>query len=269
MSVHVGVGYNRPRVVEELQERIPQEWCVLQPLLPKYPQGEDEVLVRTLLDLRVPAGGFASDVGALVVDVQACVAAYEAAFEGKPLVERVVSVAGSAVKDPANVRARIGTPLSEFVRLADGGVTVLGGVMRGAAVEDLDQNAILADTKAVVGLKRPRPVLNAVGDPGFDRDSFTNVFVPLPGIAKVADVGLHGLERDCIRCGYCLDVCPQNLAPIWIAQFARNEGGLEDAKALDMAACVECGLCSYVCPSKIPVMSWIQEGKAAARKGEG
>ncbi len=268
VEVHVGIGWNRPRLIEALQDSVPQEWCIVHPLKNKYPQGEDEVLLRTILELRVPAGGTASQVGCLVVDVQTAVAAYEAVFEGRPLVERVVSLAGSAMQQPANVRVRVGTALGDLVKLKEAGTTVLGGVMRGVAVDDMDAASVLRDTKAVVALKHPRKALNAVSELGFRRDSFTHVYLSLPGLTKIADVGLHGMERACVKCGYCFDVCPQNLAPITIAEYAGSER-LEDAKALDMAACVECGLCTYVCPSKIPVMSQIQDGKRAALEEEG
>lgn len=268
VEVHIGIGWNKPRLIEEIQDRIPQEWCYVHPLKTKYPQGEDEVLLRTMLELRVPASGAPSDVGCLVCDVQQAVSAYEAVLEGRPMVDRVVSVAGSALHEPANVRVRIGTPLSDFVKLKEAGTTVLGGVMRGVAVDDLQAASVLRDTKAIVALRQPKKALNAVTELGFRRDSYTNVYLSVPGVEKIADVGLHGMERPCLRCGYCFDVCPQNLAPIVIADYARAEK-LEDAVSLDMGACIECGLCSYVCPSKIPVMSRIQDGKRALLQEEG
>lgn len=268
VEVHICIGWNKPRIIEEIQTRIPQEWCFIHPLKNKYPQGEDEVLLRTILNLRVPAGGFASDVGALVCDVQQAVAAYEAVLEGKPFVERVVSVAGSALQKPINVKVRIGTPLDDFLKLSESGATLLGGVMRGVKVDDLKSVSVLRDTKSIVSLKYPKKALNAVSEAGFRRDSYTNVYAVIPGLKKIADIGLHGMDRACVRCGFCFDVCPQNLAAITIGEFAKQEQ-LEDCKELDISACVECGLCSYVCPSKIPVMTLIQDGKAKIAEEEG
>jgi len=267
-EVHIGIAWNKPRIIEEIHSRIPQEWCYVYPLKNKFPQGEDEVLLRTILGLRVPAGGVPSQVGALVCDVQQAVAAYEAVLEGKPFVERVVSVSGSAMQTPSNMKVRIGTPLNDFVKLSEAGSTVLGGVIRGVKIDNLKTVSVLRDTKSIVALKHPRKALTAVSEPGFRRDSYTNVYAVIPGLTKIADDGLHGMDRACVRCGYCFDVCPQNLAPIIIGEHAKQDQ-LEDCKELDIGACVECGLCSYVCPSKIPVMTLIQDGKAKIAEEEG
>ncbi|MCS6903679.1 MAG: RnfABCDGE type electron transport complex subunit C [Candidatus Bipolaricaulota bacterium] len=267
VQVHIGLGYNKPRIYEELITRLEYyDWCTIHQLLPKYPQGDDAVLVRTLLDLLVPQGGYATDIQCVVQDVQQCVAAYEAVIEGKPFVERVISVAGSAVKEPKNLRVRIGTPISN---LLDNNLSVprariiLGSVLRGRDQQSLEV-PVLQETPAVIALKEAQAELMPVAGPGFDRDSFTGAYVSLPWLKiKRATTSLNGNERACVRCGYCLDVCPQNLFPAMLGEYCANDL-VSNAVEIDLMACIECGLCAYVCPSKIPLLEQIRKGKRQA-----
>ena len=56
-------------------------------------------------------------------------------------------------------------------------------------------------------------------------------------------------ESVCIRCGKCVDVCPERLVPQILAEYAeryewdlfRRAGGMN---------CCECGSCTYVCPAR-------------------
>ncbi|MCI2431097.1 RnfABCDGE type electron transport complex subunit C [Candidatus Acetothermia bacterium] len=267
VQVHIGLGYNKPRIYEELITRLEYyDWCTVHQLLPKYPQGEDAVLTRTLIDLLVPKGGYVTDIQCVVQDVQHCVAAYEAVVEGKPFVERVISVAGSAVKEPKNLRVRIGTPIAELLDnniCSKAARIVLGSVLHGRDQQNLDLPA-LKDTPAVVALKEAEAELMPVAGPGFDRDSFTGAYVSLPWLKiKRANTSLNGNERACVRCGYCLDVCPQNLFPAMLGEYCANHL-VSDALNIDLMACIECGLCAYVCPSKIPLLEQIREGKRHA-----
>lgn len=265
VEVHVGIGYDQPRILEELENRMDyHDWLYIHPLLPKYPQGEDEVLTKTLLNLETPSGKSVTAIGAVVCDVQQVIAAYEAVLEGKALIERVISLGGSAIRKPANVRVRVGTPVGDLLR-EFGHETpsrvILGGPMTGTAVGNLDA-PILRDTRALVVLREPT---KRGASPGFGYDSYTRIVPPVLGGPRRATTGLNGTPRPCIHCGYCVDVCPQNLFPIWIAEASR-QGDLVKAERLDAFACVECGLCSYVCPSKISVMSEILEAKRAIRE---
>ncbi len=269
VEVHMGLGYNRPRAVEELQIRMEYyDWFHIHPLLPKYPQGEDEVLIKSLLDRQLPAGHTAPEIGVVAADVQQCVAAYEAVLEGRPFIERVISIGGSAIERPANLRVRLGTPAGELLSargLRSPARIILGGPLRGVSLSDVD-TPVLRDTRALVALAEPRRRLFAGMTPGFGYDSYTKILPPLGLRAKRATTGLNGPERPCIHCGYCLDVCPQNLLPITLAERA-EQGLLRQAEKLDIFACIDCGLCSYVCPSKLPLASQIAKGKAALREG--
>ncbi len=266
VEVHVGLSFDQPHILEELEDRMEyHDWLYLHPLLPKYPQGEDEILIKTLLNLEVPSGRRATAIGAVVCDVQQTIAAYEAALEGRAFVERVIALGGSALARPAHVRVRVGTPvrtlLNEFGCEAPARV-ILGGPLRGRAVSE--DSPVLRDTRAVVALKEPVRKLFGGLSPGFGYDSYTKIIPPFGGLRR-AVAGLGGVPRPCVHCGYCVDVCPQNLFPIWIAE-ASEAGDLSRAEELDIFACVECALCSYVCPSKISVMEEIQQGKRAIRE---
>lgn len=263
VQVHIGLAYNKPRIYEELIERLEYyDWCTIHQLRPKYPQGDDAVLIRTLLGLLLPQRGYATDVGCVVQDVQHCVAAYEAVVEGKPFVERVVSVAGSAIKEPGNYRVRVGTPIANLLEknLKCNGRIVVGSVMRGQAQGDLEV-PITRETPAVIALREAQYELFPIAGPGFDRDSFTGAYLSLPWVKyKRATTSLNGNPRTCVKCGYCVDVCPQNLVPALLGEYSAN-GLLSEAQSIDLFACIECGLCAYVCPSKIPLLEQIREGK--------
>lgn len=262
VQVHIGLGYNKPRIYEELIKRFEHsDWCTIHQLRPKYPQGDDAVLIRTLVGLLLPQRGYATDVGCVVQDVQHCVAAYEAVVEGKPFVERVVSVAGSTIKDPGNYRVRVGTPIGNLLEnnLKGNGRIVLGSVMRGQAQGDLEV-PITRETPAVIVLREAERELFPIAGLGLDRDSFTRAYLSLPWVKKRATTSLYGNPRPCVKCGYCVDVCPQNLVPALLGEYSAN-GLLSEAQNIDLFACIECGLCAYVCPSKIPLLEQIREGK--------
>lgn len=262
VQVHIGLAYNKPRIYEELIKRFERsDWCTIHRLRPKYPQGDDAVLIRTLLGLLLPQRGYATDAGCVVQDVQQCIAAYEAVVEGKPFVERVVSVAGSAIKEPGNYRVRVGTPIGDLLEnnLKGNGRIVMGSIMRGQAQGDLDV-PITREIPTAIALREAERELFPIARLGWDCDSFTKVYFSLPWVKKRATTSLHGSPRPCVKCGYCVDVCPQNLVPALLGEYSAN-GLLSEAQDIDLFACIECGLCAYVCPSKIPLLEQIREGK--------
>ena len=161
-------------------------------------------------------------------------AAYEAAMEAKPFVERVVTIGGSAIGSPSIARVRIGTVIADVLEqfnVSLPSTVILGGPMRGQEV-DPAETPILRDSMALLALKGPTKKLLGGMTPGFGFDSYTRIIPPLFGGLRKATTGLNGPEKPCIRCGYCVDVCPQNLHSIWLAEAA-DRGDSTEMKKLD------------------------------------
>jgi len=233
-SIIVGVEGNKPDAIDALNKAGSGEDGLSVVTLPvKYPQGAEKQLIKALLDREVPPPpGLPMDVGVVVQNVGTCVAVKEAVSDGKPLVERIVTVSGSGISRPANLRVRIGTPLQNLVEACGGmkdGVAriLMGGPMMGMAQSSLDVPVI----KGTSGL----------------------LFLRREDLARKT-------EKPCIRCGRCVRACPMIISPQTIALFARNKmfDHAEKWRALD---CIECGCCAFSCPSTIPLVHLIRYAK--------
>lgn len=195
-----------------------------------YPQGAEKNIVYSVTGRKVPnEGGLPLDVGCVVQNVQTVKAVYDAVYENKPLIERVMTVTG-AVREPKNMLVRIGTPVNELIEHAGGykgrpKKVIFGGPMMGTALLD-DTAHVIKGTSGIV------------------------IQNELPG----------GEERDCIRCGRCIEACPMNLMPTMIHQYARK-GYTDKTDEYHVRDCVECGACAYECPSKIPLVQWAKYAK--------
>ena len=235
------------------------------PVVSKYPQGYDEVLVPTMLNKKFPYGYSAANIGIVVLNIQAVLHAHGAVTEGKPLIERIIALCGPSFKEPIHIKARVGTPL-EFIlkgRLKDKSPRIaLNSLLTGVELN-----------KFYLPIDRTFSQLIAIPDdkerkflaflrPGIKRDSYSLAFASsYLKTKKLPDTNFHGEERPCIQCGYCISVCPVKIIPTLLDRIARV-GVKETLMRYGIFNCIDCNLCSYVCPSKIPLAKNLREAKA-------
>jgi Na+-translocating ferredoxin:NAD+ oxidoreductase subunit C len=231
----VGVEKNKPDAIMKLTRAFSEvPGVAVAGIKVKYPQGAEKQLIKTLTGREVPPPpGLPMDVGVVVQNVGTAAAVARAVMEGIPLIERVITVSGSAVQEPSNLRVRIGTPVQDLVEACGGLVemptkVVMGGPMMGIAQADLNVPVVKATSGFLFFTKKEVPDL-----PAFP----------------------------CLRCGKCVDVCPMGLQPTEIAR-AVELGDLDGADRLHIRACMECGSCSFECPSNRWLVQMFRIGKA-------
>ncbi len=229
----VGIEKNKPDAIAEMGRRAGNGgWAEVVPLAVRYPQGAEKQLIQAVLGREVPSGALPMAVGAVVQNVATAAAIHAAVVRGRPLVERVVTVTGPGVREPKNLRFRVGTPVRHLVDLCGGlagdvAKVVLGGPMMGLAQHTLDVPAIKG-TSGVLCLTRDR--------------------------VRTAPPG------PCLRCGRCVDACPMGLAPTGIVA-AIGADQVAEADRFHALDCIECGSCAYVCPASIPLVQSIRYAK--------
>ena len=155
---------------------------------------------------------------------------------GMPLVEKCVTVDGSAVCQPKNVIVPVGTPLKDVFDFCGGfkkppKKVLYGGPMMGIAVPDLDV-PILKNTNAVLAFAEEDAVLPK--------------------------------STACIRCGRCIAHCPLKLMPAEI-ESAYKAKDFELLGELKVNICMECGCCAFVCPARRPLVQVNKLAKAGMR----
>ena len=235
---HIGIEENKPDAIEAMKSAVSGESNIkVWPLEIKYPQGAEKMLIKAVKDREVPSKGLPMDVGAVVQNVGTALAVYEAVRFGKPLIERVVTVTGAGIKEPANMMVRIGTLMSDVIEqcggLVEGAVKVIsGGPMMGFAQWTLDV-PVVKGTSGILVLREDEYVSS---------DEYSA----------------------CIRCGSCIDVCPLGLNPSILSIYAEN-GFFEDAKQNNLFDCFECGSCAFVCPAKRPMVQFIRLAKSQVK----
>lgn len=218
----LAVEDNKPDCIEILKKLTKDEPRIsVKALRTKYPQGAERQIIYAVTGRAINSTLLPADAGCVVNNVDTVVAIYHAIYEGKPLMNRIVTVTGDAVADPRNFNVRIGTNYHELIAEAGGFIKepvkiISGGPMMGFGIFDLDvpttktASALLCLTQDDVSRMEPGP---------------------------------------CINCGRCVEACPSRLVPNMLATYAEHYDE-EEFLSHEGLECVECGCCSFVCPAK-------------------
>lgn len=231
----VAIENNKPQAQAAMKEAARDfEDIIIVPVPVRYPMGSEKHLVQALTGKETPARALTADIGIVVHNIATVRAIQQAIRFGKPLIDRVVTVSGSAIKQPSNVLVPIGTPVSHLLD-ACGGFTeeperlLSGGPMMGQPLPSLEVPIVKGSSGILVLTKK---------------EAATREAMP------------------CIRCGSCVTACPCGLVPLEMAAHARI-GDLQGAADLGITDCVSCGSCSYVCPAHIPLVQYFNYAKGA------
>lgn len=220
-----GVEDNKPDCIAKLKELTKDEPRMeVLALKTKYPQGGERQLIYATTGRAINSAMLPADAGCVVDNVETMITINRAVTEGKPSMERVVTVSGNAVNEPGNFRVPFGINQAELVEAAGGFKTepekiISGGPMMGFSMFTLD----------VPVTKTSSSIL------GFTKD-------------EVAEYE----PTACINCGRCVDACPSRLIPSRLADYAEHHDE-ETFTKHEGLECMECGSCSYVCPAKRPL----------------
>ena len=229
----LGIEDNKPDCIEKLTEFTKDEPRIeVCPLMTKYPQGGERQLIYATTGRAINSKMLPADAGCIVDNVETIIAVYNAVKNGQPVLKRISTVTGDAVKNPSNILYSIGTSYQELVDAAGGFKSqpekiISGGPMMGFAMFSLDipttktSSSILCFTHDEVAAFEPQA---------------------------------------CINCGRCVEACPEQLIPSRLAKFGLR-GQMDEFEKWHGLECIECGSCSFACPSRRQVAQPIKTMK--------
>ena len=234
----IGIEDNKPDVIRQFEEKTAgEERITVAALKTKYPQGGERQLIYSVTGRKINSKMLPADKGCLVINAATCFAIYEAVYENKPLIHRIMTVTGEAANTPSNLDVPLGMSFHEVLAAAGGAGEdavkyIAGGPMMGTAMATLDVPVVKTSSAILV----------------FSEDD----------VAALS-------ESACIHCGRCVGACPSCLVPQMLAKEVKAEN-YERFEQLGGMECMECGCCTYGCPAKIPLTQMFKLGKTKVRE---
>lgn len=230
---YVAIEDNKPQAIEAMKKVFKGTSVDVISLPTRYPEGGEKMLIKAVTGQEVPSGGLPADVGVVVQNVGTVIAISDAVIKGIPVIERVTTVTGEAIKNPKNLSLRIGTTFNDAI-IYCGGLKeepekiIMGGPMMGIAQFSRDV-PVIKGTSGILALTKKE--INS------------------------------SKESNCIRCGKCIKACPMGLNPSILSILGQKNLYREAKEDYDILDCIECGCCDYVCPAKRNIVQYIKSCK--------
>ena len=239
---YIGIENNKPEAIKVMTASaasFADAEIKIVPLKTKYPQGSEKQLINAITGRKLSPGQLPWQVGCIVSNIDTAASIARAVLHHTPLMKRIVTLGGDALKNPMNYRVRIGTPFAYLLEQSGGFSApvkklIMGGPMMGLAVPN--QNVpVIKGTSGIL----------AFGEKAARLDT----------------------ESPCVRCAKCLYVCPMNLQPNLLDKMSRIND-FDALEKLHITDCLECGSCAYVCPSKRRQVQQIKIAKVKMRTAQ-
>lgn len=230
---YIAIEKNKPDAIEAMEKIVAgSEGIEVAALEPKYPQGDEKRMINAVTGREVPSGGLPMDVGCVVDNVGTVATIGNVFMTGMPVIQRVTTITGSAIKNPKNLYIRIGTLFSDVIEQCGGfseepGKILNGGPMMGIAQYTTDV-PVIKGTSGILILNKKDATIQE--------------------------------PSNCIRCGNCIDACPVHLQPFLLSRLSILKQ-FDEAEKNYAADCIECGSCSFICPAKRPLVETIRIAK--------
>ncbi len=219
----IAIEDNKPSAIEKIEELVKNEPKIeVKILKTKYPQGGERLIIYAATGRMINSSMLPLDAGCIVNNVDTVISIYMAVAESTPLMRRIVTVTGDAIKDPRNFNVKIGMNFGELVEAAGGYISepekiISGGPMMGQALFNLDI-PVTKTSSALLSLEKDRAI--------------------------------EMRSSSCIRCGRCVDACPSRIVPQKLFLYSEKFDAENFIKYNGMECC-DCGCCTYACPAKL------------------
>lgn len=221
------------RILEaEIREKGVEDKIKVAGLPQSCPPGSDRVVIFETTGQILAANNLPEDFGMVVANLYSIAFLGFYAKTGMPLVRKVISVEGSAVKEPKDIMVPLGATVADIVAYC-------GGYKK-------EPKKIVLGGPAVT-----RPIKNQ------------NVPISKDNNAIIAfeeeDIPVRE-EISCQLCDSCKKVCPIHLEPDLLYEAFEADDTYQ-LKALGLERCTECGRCAFVCPAAKPLSYMIEQAK--------